>query len=299
MKIDACAKINLSLEVLGRRDDGYHALRSVVAPLSFADTLTFCPADVFSTDTGYEDDLILKAARVLAGACPSADRRPFAVSVVKRIPAGGGLGGGSADAAAALIALNRLWSCGLSRRALTDLGAAVGSDVPALVLGQPASACDALSAERRGGAVLMEGRGERVAPLFGEKEMSLWPEGLPVVLANPGVHASTPAVFGRCRPRADRRPDVVGALVSALRSGCPERVAEALVNDLEDPAVELYPEIGSLRAAMRECGVLRPRMSGSGASVFGVASSFAEAERAAARLASRGVRSYAARAWIA
>ena len=141
MTTEAYAKVNLTLEVFGVRGDGYHALRSLVVPISLSDTLEIAPSAALSSDTGYDDDLVLKAARALD---PS---RGAEIRVTKRIPAGGGLGGGSADAAATLVALNDFWNLGCSREELCEIGAQVGSDVPALVLGGP---------------VVMQGRGEVV-----------------------------------------------------------------------------------------------------------------------------------------
>lgn len=118
MKIEAFAKINLTLEVFGVRTDGYHALRSVVVPVSLSDTIDIEDAVSLSSDVPYQDDLCLKAARVLLGlrgGCGAA------ISVIKRIPAGGGLGGGSADAAATLLALNDLWGHMLSRAELVEI----------------------------------------------------------------------------------------------------------------------------------------------------------------------------------
>lgn len=263
LTIEAFAKVNLTLEVYGKRPDGYHALRSVVQPISLADTLTFEPSSgPLTTDTGYGDgDLVVKAAAALASRC----RRPppsYRVHIEKRIPAGGGLGGGSADAAAALRALNVLWSLGLSPEELAALGAEVGSDVPALVLAQHGRQ-----------AVWMEGRGERVEPVSPSRPL---PDGaLPsrhLVLANPGVFTSTPEVFARCTPRATP--------------------TAAIVNDLEAAAVALHPEIGETLAALRRAGARDVRMSGSGATVYGFAGTSCEAERTADVLRSAGYRAW-------
>ena len=156
MKVEANAKVNFTLEVFGRRTDGYHALRSVVMPISLSDTLDIEVSDdgEITSDAGYDDDLCVKAARVLRNVrmfeSSSVRMLGARISVKKRIPAGGGLGGGSADAAAVLRALNELWGIGLSREALAEIGAQVGSDVPSLVFNAP---------------VVMEGRGEKISPL--------------------------------------------------------------------------------------------------------------------------------------
>lgn len=253
MTVEAYAKINLTLEVLGKRADGYHALRSLVYPISLADTLEIEPGDApgVSTDTGYgENDLIVKAARLLGD-------RPLRVRVVKRIPTGGGLGGGSADAAATLLALNELWKLRKTPEELAALGAQVGSDVPALVLAQAYRA-----------PVLMEGRGEKVALAACAPTL----RSTALVLVNPGVHASTPAVFK-----------------AFTRSTYPMPK-----NDLEAPAVSLYPEIGAALTALRASGAEDVAMSGSGATVFGFASSPAEAERISACLRAKGYLAWSA-----
>lgn len=251
MKIEAYAKVNLTLEVLGKRADNYHALRSIVAPISLADTLDIeeTTDGSISSDTGYgEDDLIVKAARILS------DGRGVRVKVTKRIPAGGGLGGGSADAAATLLALNDLWKLARKPEELAELGARIGSDVPALVLAQYYHQ-----------PVLMEGRGEIVSllssppPLFSPF----------LVLANPGIHSSTPAVFKAFTSSTYPNPK----------------------NDLEEPACRLYPEISVALAALREVGAEDVMMSGSGATVFGFAADAVSASRITSELTARGFHS--------
>jgi len=262
MTVEAYAKVNLTLEVYGKRPDGYHALRSVVQPITLADTLEIEPTEdgSISSDTGYgEKDLIVKAARMLNVGCR--------VKVTKRIPAGGGLGGGSADAAATLLALNELWHLGKSPEELAEIGADVGSDVPALVLAQHYRA-----------PVLMEGRGETVAVIKGDATFLSRKEGdVHLVLANPGVHSSTPEVFAHCIPRKE----------DATPKGC--------FNDLQTPAIALHPEIGEALDTLRSLGAKDVMMSGSGATVFGFAKDAAEAERLANEMRMRGYFAWASR----
>lgn len=180
MTIPAYAKVNLTLAVCGVRPDGYHDLRSVVAPISLCDMVGLEPADEIIDASGIDfgaENLAVKAARIMrreAGTTLGAR-----IHLEKRIPSGAGLGGGSADAAAVMRGLNALWNLNWCKERLVDLAADVGSDVPALV---------------HGGIVLMEGRGERVRP---------WTEGAedrrPLVLLKPDVHASTPAVYKEFR----------------------------------------------------------------------------------------------------
>ena len=274
MRIEACAKVNLTLEVLGERSDGYHALRSVVLPISLADTLTVeATGDgAFSSDSGFPDDLTVKAARALDAACPdgASGRRGARILIEKRIPVGGGLGGGSADAAATLVALNELWRTGLDVAALASVGAAVGSDVPALVLGHA------------GGAVLMEGRGETVSRLEVPTDF------FSVVLVNPGVFSSTREVYARCRARDEGAPSATAAAVEALRARDLAALAAALANDLEPPALALHPEIAAVRDALRAEGAEGVMMSGSGSTVFALATDSAAADELAGRMRARG-----------
>lgn len=275
MRTEAYAKVNLTLEVFGTRADGYHALRSLVVPISLADTLEIAEADGLSCDTGYADDLCLKAAQVLRESVgkPSLGA---AIHVEKRIPAGGGLGGGSADAAATLVALNDLWRLGKSRQELAALGAAVGSDVPALVWG---------------GAVLMEGRGEIVSAFPP-------PKGLNLVLANPGINCSTKEVYAKCRARVTDDPTIVYNMRSAISSGDVRRIAAAMMNDLQAPAVELHPEIGAALRSLEEAGAFGVMMSGSGSTVFGLVSSEVRGREIAALLNAKGLRAWAVHAIV-
>jgi len=251
MTVEAYAKINLTLEVLGCRPDGYHDLRSVVQPIAFSDTLEIeTTADgSISSDTGYgEADLIVQAARHLrarAGIALGARIR-----VTKRIPAGGGLGGGSADAAAALLALNGLWGLSFSPEELAEVGAEIGSDVPALVLAQQGRC-----------PVLMEGRGEHVSRLPQSTESRF------LILANPGVSTSTAEVYAAVRPRS-KNPSAG--------------------NDLEEPACRLHPEISAALAALRAAGAADVAMTGSGSTVFGFADSERAAQAIALRMADDG-----------
>lgn len=265
MKIEAFAKVNLTLEVLGVREDGFHALRSIVAPVSLSDTVRVEPAEALSSDAGFADDLCLKAARALD---PS---RGAAISVVKRIPVGGGLGGGSADAAATLLALNGIWNLGMSREELAAVGATVGSDVPALVFGGP---------------VLMEGRGEKVSPF--RLDGASFPR-LDLVLCNPGVHSSTREVYAGCRSRVTSGHSIVYNMRKALESGDLERIAASMVNDLQESAVRLHPEIGGALELLKKSGAVGSAVSGSGSTVFGLVPDEARGREIAAFLESQGL----------
>ena len=272
---EAYAKVNFTLEVFSKRADGYHALRSLVMPVTLADTLEFAPATEFSSDTGYADDLCVKAALELQKAVGGV-RQPYSVKVVKNIPAGGGLGGGSADAAATLAMLNGLWGAGLSPRELAEVGARVGSDVPALVLARP------------GMPVVMEGRGELVtgAPNAARR--------LSLVLVNPGVFSSTAEVFRASNSRVTDDHSILYNMLSALESGGLEEIASALMNDLDEPAARLHPEIAAAKAALSSAGALGATMSGSGSTVFGLVPSEAAGREIAASLRAKGYLAWSA-----
>ena len=273
MTIAAYAKVNFTLEVLGVRPDGYHDLRSVVVPVSLADEVTLEPAEDVTLATGAsgalgalapEKNLAVRAVRLLHRV--SGRRDGVAIALAKRIPAGGGLGGGSADAAAVLNGLNEMWGLGIPRKELATLGAEIGSDVPALVLG---------------GAVLMEGRGERVAPLVTRHSPLVT---FHLVLANPGVFCSTPEIFKAFDTPLPNRPEILYNMRLAMQAGDGAAVARALLNDLETTATRLHPEIEAARQRLEAAGCLGASMSGSGATVFGIARDAAEAGRIAREL---------------
>ena len=275
MRAEAYAKVNFTLEVFGKRVDGYHALRSVVMPISLADTLDIEVTDdgSIASDTGYDDDLCVKAARILKSSVSSLPSSiGAAIRVTKRIPAGGGLGGGSADAAAVLRTLNELWKIGLSREELAEIGAQVGSDVPALVLNGP---------------VVMEGRGEKVSPLS-----DLQPSTFNLVLVNPGVHSSTKEVYAACEARPLNGEDLTAKMVAALRAGDLGKIAASLMNDLQPPAVKQHPEIADALVSLRTAGVIGAMMSGSGSSVFGLVADEAAAQRISRELNAKGLRAW-------
>ena len=287
MKIAARAKINLTLEVLGDRPDGYHDLHSVVMPVSVADRITLEPSDGPAPDLSVtapdgapvdlsrmgppEKNLAVKAALVLAA--ETMHSPGVSISIEKHIPLGGGLGGGSADAAAVLVGLNEMWGLGLTRLELATIGAFVGSDVPALALG---------------GAVLMEGRGERVSRLFPPDVASVPP--IDLVLANPGVFSSTPAVFkASANTRLTNSAEILDNIRTSLMLGDVEGVAQCLENDLADAARSLYPEIARAEEALKSAGAVGVSMSGSGATVFGLVRSQAHGREVMGRIAGTGL----------
>ncbi len=266
--IEAPAKVNLTLHVVGKRDDGYHLLDSLVAFAGVGDTLTFSPADTLSLDvTGPTADqiptdgenIVLKAARLLAEA--TGVTRGAAITLIKRLPVAAGIGGGSADAAAALKGLMRLWNVSPPPEALRKLALAIGADVPVCLAGTP---------------MRMMGVGEVLEPA--PALPSAW-----LLLVNPMVPLHTPPVFkARTGPFSEADP-----LTVSPRDA--KALAEALAarrNDLTPPAITIEPVVGEVLAAIAatpDC--LLPRMSGSGATCFGLYAEEAQARAAAAQLA--------------
>lgn len=249
----APAKVNLYLEVGPRRIDGYHDVVTVMQALELHDTVTVEPGSRLSVvcepDLGVPpcDNLVAAAARIIGRLL---DREPnVAIGIRKRIPAGGGLGGGSADAAAAIVGLATLWGLPLSDPRVRQAAEAVGADAPFFL---------------DGGCALMGGRG--AAPL-----RRLPVPRLHIALVNPGVEISTAAAYAAF----DRLPTprTVGpeAMMAAVESGDPAAVAAALHDDLTEAAVGLAPEVGEALASLGDApGLLGAGMTGSGSSAFGV-----------------------------
>lgn len=255
-EVFAQAKLNLSLDVLRRRADGYHDLCMVMQTVGLSDRLrletgTGAPLRM-SSDLGFlpanEKNLAAAAALRLCQAA-GADPGGLSIQLWKTIPVCAGLAGGSADAAAVLRGLNRLLRLELPRERLAEIGAQVGSDVPYCVYG---------------GTALAQGRGEQLSPL----------PPLPpcrVVLCKPAFSVSTPELFGRIDcTRIRRRPDT-GGLIAALEGGDLEGVARRMYNVFEDalPA-RRAGEIREIKNTLIQCGALGASMSGTGPTVFGL-----------------------------
>jgi 4-diphosphocytidyl-2-C-methyl-D-erythritol kinase len=264
----APAKLNVFLRVLGARDDGYHDLESLVLPVSLADEVTVTEAEKLDVIVEAEIELsegldaggmnlTLVAALAMAEACGSL-MRGAEIRIVKRIPVAAGLGGGSADAAATLLALNELWACDLGREALLSIGARIGSDVPAMLAGAP---------------VMMRGRGEQIAPVH---VLTTWwvvkPFGFPT--RSPDAYRWWDEDGGIVGPDP-------GALVAAAESGNDELLGHALFNDLEGPVSRRHPEIADVKRAFLEAGALGAIMSGSGPTVVALARHMGQADRLA------------------
>ena len=267
----APAKINLTLHVTGKRADGYHLLDSLVVFAGIGDRLHAEPADGLSLRVngpfaagldGESDNLVLRAAQALADA---AGIPPNAALVLeKNLPVASGIGGGSADAAAALRLLSRLWAVTLDPRAMFGLAERLGADVPVCLAGQPTR---------------MRGVGERLDPAPTMPDYGL-------VLVNPGIALSTADVFRARRSDFSQEADLPAGWDSAASMAAGLR---GLTNDLQPPAIALRPVIGDVLAALTaRPGCLLARMSGSGATCFGLFPDPDHAMREAAFLAREG-----------
>lgn len=262
LTVDAPAKVNLTLRVVGARPDGYHDLESVVAAVGLWDCLRFEFADDLSltcddpaVPSGH-DNMVMKAARLLRKSCDVG--RGARIYLQKRIPAGRGFGGGSSDAAACLAGLNALWQCGRTVAELAGLGVRLGSDVP-LFFGSPVA--------------VMRGRGERVEPVAARPKWHaalVWP-----AFGNPT--ADVYAAYDRRPPSADGRPgatDILRCLGGPAREAAP-----FLVNDLEPAAQSLRPGGLRVRALLEKAGATAVGMTGSGSAYFALTDTDIEARR--------------------
>ena len=264
--LSAAAKVNLALEVLGRRNDGYHEIATVMQAVDLSDRLVLEDADVLELRTTASDvptdgtNLALKAASTLREMAGSG--RGTRITLEKRIPVAAGLGGGSTDAAAVLVGLNRLWGLRWPGARLAEVAVTLGMDVPFFL---------------RGGAALGTGRGEQLE--------SLPSCALALVLVNPRVAASTAEIYGGVVPAMSSDGGRVRGMATALRSRQPSRVAATLGNTLERVATSRYREVEQMEAALLAAGALGAAMSGSGLTVFGVARSYDHARQIRARVA--------------
>ena len=255
----AFAKLNLTLDVLDRRADGYHDLRSIMQTVSVRDDITLeldthalwqleCDAEGIPTDG---TNLAWRAAELyLKELHKSVDG--LTIRIVKRIPSEAGMAGGSADAAAVLRALNRAFDAPLSLPALAELGAQLGSDVPFCVLG---------------GTALAEGRGERLTQLPPAPQMTY-------VICKPELSFSTPELYAQLDAiTIGERPDTT-AMRAALQKGDLEGIGKQLCNVFEQVTVPAHPELNYIKSILMTYGAYGAAMTGSGSAVFGIFDAF-------------------------
>lgn len=255
----AFAKVNLTLDVLGKRPDGYHDLQSVMQTISIRDDVELdigtgkpwslsCSAEGIPED---ERNLAWKAAKVF---CDKLGKDPngLSIRITKRIPSGAGLGGGSADAAAVLRALNRFYDSPLSVFALAELGAQVGSDVPFCTLT---------------GTAMVEGRGERLRPLPPMPDCTF-------VVCKPDFSVSTPELYRKLDTVAIPARPNNRAMESALLSGDLQAVADQVYNVFDPVVTAEHLELNYIKSICNSYGSLGQQMTGSGSAVFAIMPSF-------------------------
>lgn len=282
-EILAPAKVNLYLEVLGRRTDGFHELETLMVPVSLYDQLHWTPSTdgevsdfSFSVDgssnSGHlsslgNQNLVPKAAQLLAARAGIKAHGHF--HLTKRIPLAAGLGGGSSDAAAALLLANEAWQAGASRVELASLAAELGSDVPFFLTPGPA---------------ICRGRGEIVESVTGLPKLHL-------VVVKPKLGLSTQSVFSRLKDitqdvasSRNHSAQCLGRLLQDLKRGAIGRAGRSMVNRLEDAASQMTLEIRLIKDTLSRAGCWGQLMTGSGSAVLGIARSAWHARQIAGRL---------------
>ena len=280
-RVRAAGKINLALRVGPIREDGYHPLATVFQAVSVFDDISVTSArggrfpvtvegpqaDLVPTD---ESNLVVKAARLLAQEYGTPTVHGARIAIKKSIPVTGGMAGGSADCAAALVALAHLWDLDVGPIELAALGAKLGADVPFTLMGQTA---------------LGKGRGDDLVPVL-TRGTYHW------VLAFADGELSTPAVFRRfdeLHPDADPDIDVAPGLLEALAAGDARALASELVNDLQEPALDVMPELQRTLDAGLDLGALAGLVSGSGPTIAFLAPSESAAIDLSCALSKAGV----------
>ncbi len=254
IKLKARAKINLGLDVVRKREDGYHEVRMIMQMINLYDKITLRqrtePGITVSTNLSYlpvnEDNLVYRAAKLLMDEFQVSGG--LEIVLQKYIPVAAGMAGGSSDAAAVMVGVNRMFHLGLSKKQLMERGVKIGADVPFCIMR---------------GTALAEGIGEKLTTLPAMPHCSL-------VIAKPKVHVSTKFVYGNLKAdEITEHPDIDGQ-VQALRDNDLEQIVAKMGNVLETVTIPAYPVIDKIKQTMIRHGAMGAMMSGSGPTVFGV-----------------------------
>lgn len=270
--IKAMAKVNLGLDVLRRRENGYHDVKMVMQTVDLYDTLTLSKIDkgiVITTNTGElpldEDNLIFKAAKLLL---EYTDKKAgVSIHLDKQIPIAAGMAGGSTDAAATLLGLNELYNLDLTKEALAEIGVKIGADVPYCIYG---------------GTYLSEGIGEVLTKLPDAPDCY-------VVIAKPEIGVSTKYVYENLHiETVEKHPDIDG-MIDAIKKGSLDGVAKKMENVLETVTIKRYPEIETMKKCLLKNGAESALMSGSGPTVFGIFKEENIAKQALSKLQKTGL----------
>ncbi|MDO4260755.1 MAG: 4-(cytidine 5'-diphospho)-2-C-methyl-D-erythritol kinase [Eubacteriales bacterium] len=270
IQLKALGKINLGLDVLRRREDGYHEVKMIMQTVGLCDDLvisrTKTPGIQVKTNLYYlpvnENNLVCKAAKLLMDEFQIGGG--LSIRLHKRIPVAAGMAGGSSDGAAVLWGLNQMYGLGLSRRDLMERGVRLGADVPYCILR---------------GTALAEGIGEKLSVLPPMPKCIL-------LIAKPGISVSTRFVYENLHAndlRPEQHPDV-DVMIEALRARDLRALSASMGNVLETVTEPAHPVIGRIKRSMEESGALGAMMSGSGPTVFGIFDSRAKAQQAMRRL---------------
>ena len=254
IELKALAKINLGLDVIGRRENGYHDVRMVMQTIYLYDNVTIRkmeePGIVVKTNLSYlpsnEDNIAYKAAKLLIDEFEI--QEGVEITLDKHIPVAAGLAGGSSNAAAVLVGMNRIFNLHLSQKDMMERGVKLGADVPYCVMR---------------GTVLAEGIGEILSPLPPMPKCY-------ILIAKPGISVSTKVVYEKLDSKPiENHPDI-DAIIDGLENEDLHKIAASLGNVLENVTIDDYPVIEDIKNAMKEAGALNAMMSGSGPTVFGI-----------------------------
>ena len=272
MRLQAFAKINLGLDVLGKREDGYHEVRMIMQTIRMYDQLDMRksvePGIHLKTNKKYipvdENNLVWRAAKLMMDTCGIMEG--VSIHLHKVIPVAAGMAGGSSDAAATLVGMNRLFHCGLSKEKLMELGVQIGADVPYCVLR---------------GTALAEGIGEKLTVL--PPMPDCW-----ILIGKPGISVSTKYVYTTLDLNTDTvHPDIDG-MKKALEDGNLYGITERMGNVLQDVTIPAYPEVERIKEQMKALGAVNAMMSGSGPTVFGIFDNEEKAQEACQKLRESG-----------
>ncbi len=254
IQLKAMGKINLGLDVIRRRPDGYHEVKMVMQTVNLYDkvriTVNAKPGIRVSTNLPFlpvnENNIVYKAAQQLIDAYDL--NQGVTIELEKHIPVAAGMAGGSTDGAAVIFGMNRLFRLGMSRQQMMEAGLKLGADVPYCIMR---------------GTALSQGIGEILTPLPGMPDCH-------ILIARPGISVSTKFVYENLKlDQIHRHPDIDG-VVSAIEAGDLKRMADKIENVLESVTIPAYPVIEDMKALMKKQGALNALMSGSGPTVFGI-----------------------------
>ena len=272
MRLQAFAKINLGLDVLGKREDGYHEVRMIMQTIRMYDQLDMRksvePGIHLTTNKKYipvdENNLVWRAAKLMMDTCGIMEG--VSIHLHKVIPVAAGMAGGSSDAAATLVGMNRLFHCGLSKEKLMELGVQIGADVPYCVLR---------------GTALAEGIGEKLTVL--PPMPDCW-----ILIGKPGISVSTKYVYTTLDLNTNTvHPDIDG-MKKALEDGNLYGITERMGNVLHDVTIPAYLEVERIKEQMKTLGAVNAMMSGSGPTVFGIFDNEEKAQEACQKLRESG-----------